>query len=445
MTEVTVGIDIGTTSVKAVAADGDGQVLARCRVPHPVLIPEGDRLEHDARRAWRRSPRTALATILREQTGDVRALSVSSMIPSLTAVDRRGMPLTPGLLYGDARGRVKDAEPGSPITGEFGGFLDWSREQAPNARGYWPATAVANFALSGEAAIDGGQAGVAFPIWNGQDWDPQRVAEHGITVDQLPRIEPTGAPIGRVGQAILASGAVDAMGEQIVAGADDDGDVLVIMGTTLITWLTIPAWVQAPGIWTIPHTAPGKMMMGGPSNAGGLFLNWATKLLGRAQPPSDPARVPVWEPYVRGERTPLHDPNRRAALHRLELTTDAGGIRRAAFEASGFVVRHHLDLATSAPNAATTPSRIVATGGGTRGPEWLQALADCTGLPVDVAAVPEGGALGAAFVARMAAGLESSVADAGRWARLSGRIEPDPAWASAVEERYQCFRSLAGS
>ena len=50
MTEVTVGIDIGTTSVKAVAADSDGNVLARCRVPHPVFIPLGDRLEHDAAR-----------------------------------------------------------------------------------------------------------------------------------------------------------------------------------------------------------------------------------------------------------------------------------------------------------------------------------------------------------------------------------------------------------
>jgi xylulokinase len=152
----------------------------------------------------------------------------------------------------------------------------------------------------------------------------------------------------------------------------------------------------------------------------------------------------VWEPYVRGERTPLHDPYRRAALHQLDLTTEPGGIRRAAFEASGFVVRHHLDLAASAPNAEIVPRRVVATGGGTRVPEWLQALADCTGLPVDVVAIPEGGALGAAFVARMAAGLESSMADAARWARHSRRIEPDSAWVPAVEERYKCFRALAG-
>jgi xylulokinase len=437
MAEVTVGIDIGTTSVKAVVVNGDGEILARARVPHPVRTPAPDRLEHDARRAWRSGPRQALTSVLREAPGDVVGVSVSSMIPSLTAVDRRGVPRSPGLLYGDARGRAEGAVPGSPITGEFPAFLDWTREQVPDAHGYWPATAVANFALAGEAAIDGGQAGVAYPIWNGAEWDPAQVAAHGIEIRQLPRLARTGEAIGRIGDAVVASGAVDAFGEQIVAGADDDGDVLVIMGTTLITWLTIPEWVQAPGVWTIPHSAPGKMMIGGPSNAGGLFINWATHLFPKSAANLDPYRVPVWEPYIRGERTPLHDPYRRAALHRLDLTIDGPAIRRAAFEASGFVVRHHLDLAAESGARAR---RLVATGGGTRLPEWVQALADCTGLPVDVAAVPEGGALGAAFVARMAAGRESQVADAARWARTGSRVEPDPEWAKAAGERYGWFR-----
>jgi xylulokinase len=441
MPEVTVGIDIGTTSVKAVVADEGGHILARARVPHPVRTPEPDRLEHDARRAWRSGPRQALATVLREAPGQVTGVSVSSMIPSLTAVDRRGVPRSPGLLYGDARGRSADAAAGSPITGEFAAFLDWTREQVPDAHGFWPATAVANYALAGEAVIDGGQAGVAYPMWNGADWDPDQVAAHGIGLAQLPRLARTGEAIGRVGDAVLASGAVDAFGEQIVAGANEDGDVLIIMGTTLITWLTMPEWIQAPGIWTIPHHAPGKLMIGGPSNAGGLFINWATRLFPKAGTDLDPYRVPVWEPYIRGERTPLHDPFRRGGLHHLDLTIDGSAIRRAAFEASGFVVRHHLDLAAEAGAPAR---RLLATGGGTRVPEWVQALADCTGLPVDVAAVPEGGALGAAFLARMAAGRESHVADAARWARTGHRVEPDPVWAKAAADRYGWFRQRSG-
>jgi xylulokinase len=71
-------------------------------------------------------------------------------------------------------------------------------------------------------------------------------------------------------------------------------------------------------------------------------------------------------------------------------------------------------------------------------------LADCTALPVDVVAVPEGGALGAAFLARQAAGLESSMADGARWARVSRRVEPDPRWVGPAAERYEVFRQRSG-
>src|SRR5437588_9425925 len=123
MAEVTVGIDIGTTSVKALAADGDGNIVARARVPHPFSVPTGDAMEHDANRAWRRGPRRALAAL-----GDVRArgLCVAAMVPSVTAVDRRGIPRTPGLLYGDSRGRTGGDKSASPISGELEAFVGWS-------------------------------------------------------------------------------------------------------------------------------------------------------------------------------------------------------------------------------------------------------------------------------------------------------------------------------
>ena len=72
----------------------------------------------------------------------------------------------------------------------------------------------------------------------------------------------------------------------------------------------------------------------------------------------------------------------------------------------------------------------------------MQAVADATGLPVDTVAVPEGAALGAAYLARMAAGLESSFDAAGGWARAGRRIEPDPAWVSAASLRFERFEEL---
>lgn len=433
---ITVGIDIGTTSVKALAVDGDGRVLARARVRHPVETPAPDLFQHDAGKAWRRNVRAAYRKV---SAGlDVRAVNVAAMVPSLCAVDRRGRPVTPGLLYGDARG----GEPSglSPAeSGEVVSFLRWCAQEAPDAAGYWPAQAVANHALCGAGVIDSVTAVTTHPLFDYTQWDPAIVAAAGASVDQLPAIVRGSDPAGAMGDTLVGGGTVDALAEQIVAGADDEGDVLVILGTTLITWGVIPEWREVPGLWTIPHSAPGRTLIGGPSNAGGLFLNWALQLVGtRGAPPSDPQAVPVWLPYVRGERTPLHDPSRRSSLHDLDLTHGPGAARRAAYEASGFVVRHHLEL------GEVPARRIVATGGGTRVVEWVQALADCTGLPVDVVAVPEGGALGAAFMARVTAGLEESTSGAARWARTDRRVDPDPAWAAPADRRFRRFLDLTG-
>jgi xylulokinase len=132
---------------------------------------------------------------------------------------------------------------------------------------------------------------------------------------------------------------------------------------------------------------------------------------------------------------PFHDPYRRAALAHLDLTHGAGALRRAAYEASGFCARRIIE-ASGAPTR-----RIVATGGGTRVDAWVQALADTTGLPVDCVAVPEGGALGSAWLARTAAGLEDPMAmtEGRRWARTGRRVEPDARWHAAASERYLRF------
>lgn len=456
VTPVTVGLDIGTTSVKAVAADDDGTIRARARIPHRMVVPAPDRLEHDAEAAWRRGPRRALAALAAAANDlDVQAVAVSAMVPSLTAVDARGRPLTPGLLYGDVRGRTDHAARGPAKDGEAVEFLRWTAHAAPGAHGYWSAPAVANKALGGDPVLDFGVAFTTAPLFGAQGWDAQICADCGVRPDQLPRVEMMGAPIGRVGGAdgpLLATGSVDAMCEQLVAGADADGDVLVLCGTTLITWAVIPEWREVPGLWTIPHTAAGKSLIGGASNAGGMFLGWVARTLARsgADAPVDPDNVPVWAPYPRGERTPFHDPHRRAALAGLDLTHGPAAVQRAAWEASGFVVRHQLELAgarfPATPGAtpgALRPRRIVATGGGTRVPGWMQGLADATGLPVHVAAVAEGAALGAAFLARVAAGLEASMTDAARWARTDRVVEPDPRWAGPAAQRYLRFRDLS--
>ena len=449
---VTVGIDIGTSSVKAVAADEDGNVVAQSRVPHAIGIPQPDQFEHDAASAWRDGPRAALDALALEDAP--AGVSVSAMVPSVAAVDCAGSPMTPGLLYGDARGVAADAERkagdgGNPAeTGEFVNFLRWAARTAPEAHGFWPATTMANHALAGEAVIDTTTASVGYPLFDWRQWDPAVASDIGITVEQLPRLVPTGWACGHVGGPdgpVLAPGCIDVLTDQIVSGVNAVGEVLVLMGTTLIVNTVTTRHDEVARHWVMPFTEPGLFLAGGPSNAGGLFINWATRTLGAGEggPAPHPDRVPVWAPYPRGERVPLHDPDRRAVLADLDLTHDAAAVRRSIFEASGFVARRMIEAAARAHGV--TPRRIVATGGGTRVDEWVQALADCTGLPVQCTKVPEGAALGSAFLARLAAGLEDGqMTDARRWARSGRVIDPDPRWIEALDRRYERFLALSG-
>ena len=455
----TVGVDVGTTAVKAVAVDAHGEVVARARVPHAVGSPSADHLEHDVAKAWRRGPRKAFAAVASHLDGPAAGVVVTSMVPSITAVDRRGTPLLPGLLYGDGRARAVDGDSAPPGSTDVGGereqgkrMVAWAVAQRPGARGYWNCQAVATHALSGVPAVDAATATSFGGLHTGGRWDRAALDELGVTEDQLPVVGQIGQAIGCLPgtPTVFAGGSIDAFCEQIVAGASHPGDVLVIFGATLIVWVVTEEWRDVPGLTTLPNMVAGQVMIGGPSNAGALFADWVQKLAGlpagraRRAPAGadpggregDPLRVPVWLPYLRGERTPFHDHSLRASVHDLDISQGPASLVRGAHEASGFVIRRIID------RSGFEARRIVATGGGSRSLAWMQAVADATGLPVDSVAVPEGAALGAAFLARMAAGLENSFDAAGGWARTGRRIEPDPAWVSAATRRFERFESL---
>ncbi|MGI8450456.1 MAG: xylulokinase [Streptosporangiaceae bacterium] len=358
------------------------------------------------------------------------------------------------MLYGDSRGRgPAGTEPGSfPLTPldvrEGEEFLRWAARRGPGARAYWPAQAVAAAALCAPPVIDIFTALSFFPVFDGTRWDPARLAGLGITEDQLPRVNaevgaPAGelaasSPVGDRGSAAPAAGGVDVVAEQLTVALAAPGEAQVMCGTTVITWAVVADNGDVPGLWRLPHPRPGLCVLGGPSDTGGMFISWAQRLASTRphMTPAHPDRVPLWIPYVRGERAPFHDASLRASLHDLDLTHDAMALRRAAYEAVGFVVRRHLDLAQAAP------ARIVATGGGVRDREWMQALADCTGAEVVPSAVPEEAALGMAWLARMAAGRESSLADAHRWFRAQRPVHPDERWVEACFRRYQRFCAI---
>jgi xylulokinase len=464
-----VGLDIGTTAVKAVVADEAGNIVGRHRLPSELIIGPTGRFEHDAVATWWEGPRALLRETLEQLRasgrGAPQAVAVSAMMPSVAAVDASGRPVGPGLLYGDSRGQSPDqvsdghggeagARGGGDQTAsdptasdEMACLAGWAAADVPGAAGYWPAQAVANASLGGEGVTDLASAFAAGTLFGEGGWQRSVCEGGGFSPGQLPRVAFFGERIGEVDPAVLAAsvvsgseivlgaGSVDGLCEQMVSGAVRDGDVFVGLGGTLVVWLTVPGWPEeVPGLWRVPHFVAGKAMVGGASTAGGMWVDWDD----RAVRPGDeatiePRDVPLWWPWAKGERVPLHDRSLRIALAGADISQGAGALRRAAFEATGFVVRHIVELAGA---AGTNPQRFVLSGGGVRNDAWLQAIADVLGAPVVPVAFPEGAALGSAFLARMALGAESSLDDAARWARWSPPLEPRPAWADAAEERY---------
>ena len=438
---VTIGIDIGTTATKAVAADETGRILARSRHPHDLRFCGPGLMEHDAA-AWLTGPLAAWSDV--RHAGDPRAACVAAMVPSLTAVDARGAPFGPGLLYGDARGRAIANLP--PVGNEeWVGFLRHLAGRHPDAAGFWPAQTVANHALAGVAALDTATAMAALPLLGGAGWDEALCGEIGVGPEQLPELVAGWEPAGDIAGVPLGAGIPDGLAELTVAGAGEVGDVIVTLGSTLLCWVVSDGWQEVDGLWTIPHTVPDRCLLGGPSNAGGLFWDRVRAMLGDPPPGEgldaasadpDPGDLPLWLPSIHPERTPTAGSARTASLLGLEATHRRAHLLRAALEATGFVVRRHIDA------AGITPRRIVATGGGTVVGGWMQALADCCDLPVHVGATPESAALGAAFAARLVAGLETDLADGARWAATTRIVEPDPRWTGPAAQRYSRFQDL---
>ncbi|MCU1587479.1 MAG: xylB, partial [Frankiales bacterium] len=353
------------------------------------------------------------------------------------AVNRRGIPLSHGLLYGDASGQEQQGTGVPLMGGEPAAFLRALSAQHPEAAGFWPAQTTALASLGGPPVVAMTVSFVLGPLAVMGAWNPEVLAACGVDEDRLPRIVPDRTPVGRVGDMLLDPGGIDVMCERLVSGATREGDVLVICGSTLILILKLPSDHALPPTVPAFPDSQGGLVATTASNAGGLFLDWVDRVIAPSRTEVAPDQVPVWSPYIRGERTPWGDPSRRGQLADLHLGHDASAIRQAAFEAAGFVVRHHLEL-TGAP-----AKRIVAVGGGTRSPGWMQGLADTTGLPVDVQAVPEGAAIGAAYLARMSAGLADDLTQAAAWARTSHRVEPRSEWVAATASRYTRFRELA--
>ena len=246
----TVGVDIGTTSVKAVAVDARGEVVARTRVPHRWALPPSTTSSTTPPRPGAADPGGPSPRSRPPSDGPAAGVVTTAMVPSITAVDRRGIPRLPGLLYGDDRAR-SDRWDGDPVArrDDHGG----EREEGARMLAWAAATTARGVGLLAEPGRGhprpvrgarhrlGGGHHVRLPrperpLGPGWRWPPS-----ASTRARSPGSSRSGRAAGTVRgtPTAVGGGSIDAFCEQIVAGADEPGDVLVIFGATLIVWVVV--------------------------------------------------------------------------------------------------------------------------------------------------------------------------------------------------------------
>jgi xylulokinase len=144
-------------------------------------------------------------------------------------------------------------------------------------------------------------------------------------------------------------------------------------------------------------------------------------------------------PYFEGERTPLHDPGARGVWFGLSLKHTKGDIYRAILEGVAFGIRHNLEVMAE---EGVQPERILAVGGGTKNPLWLQIVADVCNIELAVPEQQIGASYGDAFLAGAGIGLFKKLSEVKQWVKIKEVTKPDPETQKMYEVNYQIFREL---
>jgi xylulokinase len=475
---LTVGLDAGTGSVKAILLDPDIGVIGRGNAGYPTALPNPDWAEQDPAQWWAAaaaSVRQALAQAERSAT-DVTALAVSAMGGAVVYLDDRGTPLRPAMTNMDRRAaaqqRLLSEGPLALALERAGGNrvgvwnvaarTAWLREHEPDAyRATRVITSPAGYLLhqcTGALALAVSDAGI-FDLFDlrQRTWSADACAALDIDMTLLP---PAVSSLTRIGTltpdaaahlnlataCTVVAGGEDTSSAAFAAGANRDGTGYVSLGTAgVVGVVTTPGTPAQPRVLRFPHVLARHDLLSGSMSAAGAALTWLADLT--AQAPADLAALAAtvemgsggvsFLPYLAGELHPVNDPHARALFAGLSVDTTAAHLARAVMEGSANAIAHNLEVIAE---VATLPSVLRATGGPTDSAVWCQSIADATGVTVETVA-PDGAPLGDAVLAAASTDAEA-VELMARHVRVLRRYAPDPASSLAARERRRLTAAL---
>jgi len=475
VTSALVGIDVGTTGVKAIAVAPDGEVLARAEHGYPLSTPRPGWSEQDPE-AWWRASEAALAEV--SQGRNVAGIGLSGQMHGLVVLDEADRVIRPAILWNDQRTAEECAEieervglerlieltGNRALTGFTAPKLLWLRRHEPDAHArirhvLLPKDYV-RLRLTGERAMDVADAsGTLLLDVAGRRWSETVLDALELPPEWLPRLLESPERSGNVvaSDSLLqgcpvAAGAGDQPAAALGVGIDLPGRLSVVLGTSGVVLAALPAYRSDPEgrVHAFCHAVPdGWQVMGVMLSAAGS-LQWFhdalapgvafDELVREAERWPAGAEGLVFLPYLAGERTPHADPDARGAFTGLELRHDRGALVRAVLEGVAFGLRDSLELLRDL-GVGVEVGR--ASGGGARSALWLQIVASALGIPLELTAVEEGSAFGAALLGGVAGGVFADVHEAvARCISVRETVEPHADWAQTYEDLYPRYRSL---
>jgi xylulokinase len=475
--ELLLGIDLGSSGVKAVLLDPDVGIVASATRPVELFSDHPGWSEADPAEWWLAV--CHLVPELLSSTGsknsDVVGVAVTGMVPAVLVLDREGQPLRRAILQNDARATMEIDEIKLAL-GDYDllrltGSVLSQQSVAPTAR--WLATHEPDVwaqAASLQGSYDwlarrlGGEAHVEenWALESGlydmtfQPLEPVLVAS-GVAWPSLLDVRRPGTIIGEVSEDAATATGLHAGTRLVVGGADHvlsaygagllhQGDCLIKLGGAGDILAVSDALFLDERLYLDKHPVPGKWLPNGCMATSGSLLRWeqtlfsgeALEQLDAAAAASAPGAL-LTLPYFLGEKTPLHDPDLRGVMVGMHLGTTRGDIHRSFLEAIAYGFKSHFDVFASG-GLVLGDTRV--TNGGSKSRLWREILADVLNRDLISLVDHPGASYGAAVVAGIGTG---KIED---WSYVSGALDesetisPNPANVALYEERYYEFLQL---
>jgi xylulokinase len=469
-----VGLDLGTSSVKALLVDEAGHTAGVGSAEYPMLHPQPDRTEQQPEAWWRAAVvavRQALSC-LDDQQLSVSAIGLSGQMHGTVLTDSSGQPLAPAVIWPDRRSQQQVQEitrligaehliemTGSPVaTGFQAATLRWIQQEQPSlwrqVRHVLPPKDYLRWRLTGEMHTDPSDgSGTLLLDARTRHWSSDILAALGIDPELLPRVLPSLTVVGRLAHpAAVEMGLPE--GTQVVVGAADTASSA--LGTGIVSPDTLLMTISTGGQIVLPATDVSVDPKGrihtfcsavepAPGQAGwyqmaatlcaGMALRWLRDYVFNLPEPDAYSQMAAWAesaglgargllflPYLVGERSPHMDPTARGVFLGLRADHGRAELVRAVMEG---VILACYDAYQVLTELGANPINLVMAGGGARSRLWERIAADVFNLPVRRLAIAEQSALGAALLAGAGIGLFDLLTAACSWATYDPPVEPD--------------------